>query len=315
LKKRKANAEIHSQLKGGTKFIRQVDRQRLIENELLIEQNKLDEERKNKIQKIEDKLLSSKEKNQNVINTDQSDKFSYLMNASINEVKMRLRKINQPITLFGENTDGRIQRLIETLSKEKFKTTFDGDDEDEFRIKVNKQAFNDKEDQEFEAEDFLENNNNKNIDNNDNNSDSDENEDDLNNTKSKKEIKNTKNHNGIEVHYDPTIQYSKNPNLSKEKVIYKFFRSLIKQWESDLNQREDYEKSIAKGKMETKTQKQCKDYIRPLFRMCKKKTVPYDILQKIFEMVEFCDEGNFRLANDKYISTAIGNSAWPIGFF
>eukprot|EP01038_Epipyxis_sp_PR26KG_P004864 gene4864-6815_t len=115
------------------------------------------------------------------------------------------------------------------------------------------------------------------------------------------------------IEYDPSIHYSEMTHLSKEKIIYKFFRSIIKQWELDLNTRENHEKLTAKGKMETKTQKQCKDYIRPLFKMCKNQTVPFDILQKISEMVKFCEDGNFRLANDIYISTAIGNSAWPIG--
>ena len=65
--------------------------------------------------------------------------------------------------------------------------------------------------------------------------------------------------------------------------------------------------------METRTQKQCKDYIRPLFKLCKKKEVPADILYKLVLMVTNCENGNFKAANDFYISTAIGNSAWPIG--
>lgn len=52
---------------------------------------------------------------------------------------------------------------------------------------------------------------------------------------------------------------------------------------------------------------------RPLFKLCKKREVPADILYKLQQMVSFCEKGNFRAANDVYISTAIGNSAWPIG--
>ena len=87
----------------------------------------------------------------------------------------------------------------------------------------------------------------------------------------------------------------------------------LKEWEWDLNARDDSEKMTAKGKMETKTQKQCKDYIRPLFKLCKRKQVPSDISSKLLEMVQFCEDGNFRVAHDRYISTAIGNAAWPIG--
>lgn len=38
------------------------------------------------------------------------------------------------------------------------------------------------------------------------------------------------------------------------------------------------------GKMETRTQKQCKDYIRPLFKLCKKEEVPLDILDKLLRV-------------------------------
>ena len=44
--------------------------------------------------------------------------------------------------------------------------------------------------------------------------------------------------------------------------MYKYFRSVLKQWERDLLGREDSEKRTAKAKLETRTQKQCKDYIR-----------------------------------------------------
>jgi pre-mRNA-splicing factor 18 len=115
------------------------------------------------------------------------------------------------------------------------------------------------------------------------------------------------------VHWDPTVHFSAMKDLPDEKIVYKFFRALAKQWEADLNMREDWEKRTAKGRNETRTQKQCKDSIRPLFRMCKRKEVPYDILVKLVLMVKHCEEGNFLAANDQYIRTAIGNAAWPIG--
>jgi len=80
-----------------------------------------------------------------------------------------------------------------------------------------------------------------------------------------------------------------------------------------LNSRPDAEKLTAKGKMDTKTQKQCKDYIRPLFKLCKKSEVPGDILYKLVEIVKLCEIGDFRSAHDQYIRIAIGNAAWPIG--
>ena len=49
------------------------------------------------------------------------------------------------------------------------------------------------------------------------------------------------------------------------------WQQLLKEWELQLLARTQSEKSTAEGKMLTKTQKQCKDYMRPFFRMCKKK--------------------------------------------
>ena len=57
----------------------------------------------------------------------------------------------------------------------------------------------------------------------------------------------------------------------KPKRIYRYFKSLLKQWEDDLTHRPDTIKRSAAGKNETKTVKQCKDYIRPLFQMCKRR--------------------------------------------
>ena len=56
------------------------------------------------------------------------------------------------------------------------------------------------------------------------------------------------------------------------------------------------------------------DYIRPLFKMCKKKDFDsIDIRDHLLIMVQYCENGNFRAAHDEYLRTAIGNAAWPIG--
>ena len=123
--------------------------------------------------------------------------------------------------------------------------------------------------------------------------------------------KNSKSEKGKQ--YDPTIKYSEMNNLSAEMVVYKYFRSILKAWERNLDSRSDAEKASAKGKNDAMTQKQCKDYVRPLFKMCKSKNVPPDILLKLEEMVRLCENGNFRAANEKYLLTAIGNAAWPMG--
>ena len=59
--------------------------------------------------------------------------------------------------------------------------------------------------------------------------------------------------------------------MERNKLVRTFFRGLLKEWEMDLNKRPDHVKRTVQGKLETKTQKQAKDYMRPLFKLCKQK--------------------------------------------
>lgn len=97
------------------------------------------------------------------------------------------------------------------------------------------------------------------------------------------------------------------------KRIYRHFKGLLKQWEADLQARpEDVKRSLA-GRNETKKVKQCKDYIRPLFQLCKRRQLEENLLNKLDQMVQFCEEGEFVRAHDAYLDVAIGRAAWPIG--
>jgi hypothetical protein len=97
------------------------------------------------------------------------------------------------------------------------------------------------------------------------------------------------------------------------KRVYRYFRGLLKEWEADLLKRPDDVKRSVAGKNETKTVKQCKDYIRPLFKLCKNRIVEESMLHQLVKMVEFCEIGEFVRAHDAYMDVAIGRAAWPIG--
>jgi len=99
----------------------------------------------------------------------------------------------------------------------------------------------------------------------------------------------------------------------KPKRIYRYFKSLVRQWEDDLARRPDSIKRTAVGKNETKTLKQCKDYIRPLFHECKRRELADDLQTHLFRIVTCCEEGEFVKAHDSYMDVAIGRAAWPIG--
>ncbi|KAL3904542.1 MAG: hypothetical protein SGILL_010024 [Bacillariaceae sp.] len=97
------------------------------------------------------------------------------------------------------------------------------------------------------------------------------------------------------------------------KYIYKYLKGLLKEWELDLAQRpESVAKSVA-GKNETMTLKQCKDYIRPLFKLLKSRKLEDGLQYNLVKIVNFAKQGEFVKAHDAYMDVAIGRAAWPIG--
>ncbi|GMH68794.1 hypothetical protein TrST_g5816 [Triparma strigata] len=123
----------------------------------------------------------------------------------------------------------------------------------------------------------------------------------------------------------PTLSVSKakssNDSCPKEdeslwdsnKIIYYYFKRLLKSWENDLLTRSEEERMTSKGKMEKITFNQCKDYIKPLFKQLRAGTLDPSMESSILKIVSYCRSGEFVKANDCYIDIAIGRAAWPIG--
>jgi pre-mRNA-splicing factor 18 len=97
------------------------------------------------------------------------------------------------------------------------------------------------------------------------------------------------------------------------KRIYRYFKDLLREWEDDLTKRPEEVKRTVAGRNETKTLKQCKDYVRPLFKLCKTRKLEEGLMASFLKIVEFCIEGDFVKAHDVYMDVAIGRAAWPIG--
>jgi pre-mRNA-splicing factor 18 len=97
------------------------------------------------------------------------------------------------------------------------------------------------------------------------------------------------------------------------KYIYKYFKGLLNEWEDELARRSDAERHSATGKQDMYFQKQSKEFLRPLFRMCKHKTLPGDVKRFCKEIASCCEAREYAKAGDAYIRLAIGNAAWPIG--
>jgi pre-mRNA-splicing factor 18 len=202
------------------------------------------------------------------------------------DLRRRLRELGEPITLFGEDMKDRMARLrrveIDAATKHEdelgaghdIRNRFVGGDEGERREQMDTAADAAEDAEEFEA-----------------------------GTERGRKRQAKK---GDE-------QTEEGEEQDADKMVYRFFKGMMQRWEKDLANRPEHVKRTAQGKIAVKTMKQCKDYIRPLFKLCKHRQVPPDILPNLVEIVKFCKQGEFVLANDAYIKLAIGNAAWPIG--
>ena len=97
------------------------------------------------------------------------------------------------------------------------------------------------------------------------------------------------------------------------RLIYRWCKEQIRQWTEQLAARPEEERRSGAGKMVTQTHKQCKDYIRPLFKMCKDDSLHDSIRMGLVKIINWCEVGEFSRAHDQYLLLAIGNAAWPIG--
>lgn len=100
---------------------------------------------------------------------------------------------------------------------------------------------------------------------------------------------------------------------SAEEFILYFFKRMLAEWEAELDARPKEVRVSERGKMASATQKQTRQFIRPLFKLLKTRTTSADILKACEKMVTACLERNYNLANEAYLTMAIGNAAWPMG--
>lgn len=96
-------------------------------------------------------------------------------------------------------------------------------------------------------------------------------------------------------------------------VIIQFIQFLVQVWGKQLNSRSSEEKMSTQGKMASATYAQTREYLKPLLRKLKNKSLPEDITDSLTEIVKHLLERNYILASDAYLQMAIGNSPWPIG--
>ncbi|KAA0064068.1 pre-mRNA-splicing factor 18 [Cucumis melo var. makuwa] len=118
---------------------------------------------------------------------------------------------------------------------------------------------------------------------------------------------------GVETDKDLKRMKANFDELCEEDKILVFFKRLLNEWNQELDEMPEAEKRTAKGKSMVATFKQCARYLHPLFKFCRKKVLPDDIRQALLVVVECCMKRDYLAAMDQYIKMAIGNAPWPIG--
>lgn len=214
------------------------------------------------------------------------DLESSTMKLSAAEIKKRLRALGYPTNLFGESTMGRLKRLRKALDEQR-NVQASNEESSEFRLVCGHGIRNP----------FLE-------------------KDDRETTETENGgLVETENDMARSIDADKKEEHDTDLNAENDphKRVYKYFKGLCKQWEEDLNSRLESAKRSVTGRNETKTFKQCRDYIRPLFKSCKNRRLDESILHNLNKIVTLCLEEEFVKAHDTYIDISIGRAAWPIG--
>jgi len=87
----------------------------------------------------------------------------------------------------------------------------------------------------------------------------------------------------------------------------------LKEWGEAMDERPEHVKRSTQGKLAAATQVQSAEYLKPLFKTLRSRTLPSDVLLRMSEIVHYMQKRQYQRANDSYLRLSIGNAPWPIG--
>lgn len=96
-------------------------------------------------------------------------------------------------------------------------------------------------------------------------------------------------------------------------LIYYALKRTLKEWEEAMDERPEHVKRSNQGKLAAATQVQSAEYLKPLFKTLRSRSLPSDMLVRIAEIVHYMQKRQYQKANDSYLRLSIGNAPWPIG--
>ncbi|KAI0048978.1 Prp18-domain-containing protein [Auriscalpium vulgare] len=96
-------------------------------------------------------------------------------------------------------------------------------------------------------------------------------------------------------------------------IIYSALKRALKEWGESLGERPEAVKRSTQGKLAAATQVQSAEYLKPLFKILRSRSLPADVLARLSEIVHYMQKRQYQRANDSYLRLSIGNAPWPIG--
>ena len=253
------------------------------------------------------------------------------------EVVVRLRRLKQPIKLFGETNEDRRMRL--EVATKNIKVMEDdehlGGQQANERAKLER-MYRENGDS-LKKKDFdsggggggnngrSDKNNvydkNNGSDNNNNNNDSNNNKNNKKKKMNAKEIEELKQKEAEDEAMNEFERAAKrlkkqrdaetDPNAHPIDRVAEHFKGLLKEWAMDIEGTRF--ETVQQKRQQLANCELAKTHMKPLFKKMKKRDLPNDIERALFLMFEAMKARDYKRATDAYVGVAIGNAAWPIG--
>ncbi|KAJ7674173.1 Prp18 domain-containing protein [Mycena rosella] len=96
-------------------------------------------------------------------------------------------------------------------------------------------------------------------------------------------------------------------------IIYFALKRTLREWGEAMDARPENVKRTTQGKLAAATQVQSAEYLKPLFKSLRARSLPADVLGRMAEIVHYMQKRQYQRANDSYLRLSIGNAPWPIG--
>lgn len=180
------------------------------------------------------------------------------LNLPKQEVIRRLRFLKQPVTLFGEDDEARLDRLRFVLKA----GLFEVDDSDMTEGQTNDFLRDIVELKKRQKTGILSDRKRKATEDANEDKEGGGGDDDLSGDGASSGVDHDKDLKRMKTNFE---------ELCQEDKILVFFKKLLNEWNQELDEMTDAEKRTARGKSMVATFKQCARYLHPLFKFCRKK--------------------------------------------